>query len=94
MRLESLPMYLIMGAIILFMIFITFDLLEEVKATKNCKTKYPNAEFCGFVKSGVECGFQCKELDLEFFHYDKGGVFATDKCSCKDTIKNEVVQLY
>ena len=65
------------------------DLKEDIK---ECKEQFPGESFCD--EGGVDCGPQCKELDLDYFHSQGGGLFSTSTCTCKNSETNEVVRLY
>ena len=84
---------LIIITLIAFGIFIGYDMIDAITTSKECKLKYPNEEFCGYVQDGVECGYNCIDLNLNFYHYERGGLFATDDCVCINQ-DNEIIKLY
>ena len=95
MRFESLIFGLVLlGVVFIVIVPMGLNLIGDWTAGQECKQKYPSEEFCKYVEEGIECGTSCKDLGLEFFYFDRGGIFANDKCSCIDYINQEVKQLY
>ena len=88
-----------MGPSLIIITFILFGgiigqmIANDIIMSKECKLKYPNEKFCDYVQDGVECGYNCIDLDLRFYHYERGGIFATDDCVCINQ-DNEIIKLY
>lgn len=42
----------------------------------------------------INCATDCKKLEQEYFNSENGGIFTQKKCSCYDTLKNEVIEVW
>ncbi len=79
-------LYLI--SIVIIITIVGFVVISEAifdfKLGKQCKQENPEREFCQYVGAGLKCGYKCEELNMEFYYFDNGGLFANDKCVCQD----------
>jgi len=76
----------------LLLSFLLLNIYNDViESTKECEELYPTEEFCEF---DITCGYKCKEVALDFFHAENGGIFSTSSCTCINQETKEVVRLY
>ena len=81
-------------AMTLAALIIGYGVLSDILKSDECNERYPNEDFCKYIKEGVKCGYKCKDLNLDFLYFDSGGMFTSDKCSCVNPTTKEVVRLY
>lgn len=83
-----IPIKIIFGAIYTFILFVVIVLIMQlsnnISEAKECRLENPDRKFCHLVKEGIDCGFKCEELDMDFYHFELGGNFAISKCVCSD----------